>query len=151
MNILVVNGPNLGAIGRRQPGIYGSKGFDELPGVLSRILGDREKQIRWRIYQSNHEGELVDRLEQAVDEGVNGLVLNAGALTHTSLVLADCLAWIGIPCVEVHLSNVWARQEPIRQTSLIAKHCIGSVSGFGLTGYGLAFLALMEHMSSQSG
>jgi 3-dehydroquinate dehydratase-2 len=148
---LVVNGPNLGAVGRRQPSVYGQKGFEALPDVVSRLLGDREQRLAWQLFQSNHEGALIDRLEQAVDEPVDGLVLNAGALTHTSLALADCLAWIDLPCVEVHLSNVWSRSEPLRQSSLTARHCIGVITGFGLTSYALALLALLEHLTSRTG
>ena len=126
--ILVLNGPNLGALGRRQPEIYGREGLE--------------------FFQSNHEGALIDRLEQARAEGVDGVAFNAGALTHTSLALADCLAWIGLPCVEVHVSNVFARTEdPIRRHSYMAKQCLGVVSGFGLASYALAVQALVFHLN----
>lgn len=144
--ILVLNGPNLGVLGRRQPEIYGNRTLHDLPEMMQDLMGKDAETIQLVMYQANSEGGLIDRLEQAVDEGVKGIVLNAGAYSHTSLALADCLAWIGIPCVEVHLSNVAARQEPLRQTSLMAKHCLGVVSGFGLNGYPLAFLALLEHL-----
>ena len=97
-------------------------------------------------FQSNSEGALIDRLEEAWKAKVDGIVLNAGAYTHTSLALADCLAWIKIPCVEVHLSNVHARQSAIRHTSLIARHCIGAIAGFGIMSYALAVQALWQRL-----
>ncbi|MCH5276778.1 MAG: 3-dehydroquinate dehydratase [Desulfovibrionaceae bacterium] len=146
--ILVLNGPNLGALGQRQPEIYGSEGLDAIPGLVHELLG--ENAARLEFFQSNHEGALIDRLEQARREGVDGVAFNAGALTHSSLALADCLAWIGLPCVEVHVSNVFARTEdPIRQRSFMAKHCLGVVSGFGLSSYALAVQALVFHLNRQ--
>ena len=140
--ILIVNGPNLGFLGKRQPEIYGTKGLDELPSLLKKLMGSQAEEIDLDFFQANGEGELIDRLEKAREQEVQGLVLNAGAYTHTSLALADCLAWIGIPCMEVHLSNVWARSEPLRQQSLIAKHCLGVVAGLGLMSYALSVQAL---------
>ncbi|MHC1751471.1 type II 3-dehydroquinate dehydratase [Humidesulfovibrio sp.] len=149
MNIrkyLVLNGPNLGHIGKRQPEIYGSTGLDSLPELLNPILGGKAAEVELVFFQSNHEGALIDRLEQARAEGLAGVAFNAGAFTHTSLAVADCLAWIGVPCVEVHLSNIFARtDEPLRQKSLMGKSCIGVVAGFGILGYALAVLALERH------
>ena len=145
-SILILNGPNLGHLGRRQPQIYGHQSMDELPGMISACLGpDRAGRVVWETDQKNGEGALIDRLEQAWKDAMDGIVLNAGAYTHTSLALADCLAWIKVPCVEVHLSNVWARPESIRHQSLIAPSCLGVIAGFGLMGYALAVLALVEH------
>ena len=145
-SFLILNGPNLGQLGKRQPHIYGHKSMHDLPEMIHACLGpDRASQISWETDQKNSEGALIDRLEQAKDEGTEGIVFNAGAYTHTSLALADCLAWIEIPCVEVHLSNVWARPEVLRHQSLIAPHCIGVIAGFGLMGYALAVSALVEH------
>lgn len=146
--ILVVNGPNLGYLGVRQPEIYGCSGMDALPGRLQLFLGARVASVHCPLFQSNHEGALIDRLEAARSEGVHGLVLNAGALTHTSLALADCLAWIGIPCIEVHASNILARPEPLRHTSLLAPHCLGLIAGFGLDSYALAVQALLRYLDS---
>ena len=146
--ILVLNGPNLGHLGRRQPEIYGTRGLDELPGLVAQVLGPAASGVELTFFQANGEGALIDRLEQAREEGVAGVVLNAGAYTHTSLALADCLAWIGLPCVEVHLSNILARSEA-RHVSLLARHCIGLVSGFGLESYALAVLALYRRLSPQ--
>lgn len=144
MDILVLNGPNLGFLGQRQPEVYGSAGMDALPALVERMLGEDARKIRLTVFQSNSEGGLIDRLEEAWKAGTDGIVLNAGAYTHTSLALADCLAWIKIPCVEVHLSNVHARQTSMRHTSLIARHCIGAIAGFGIMSYALAVQALWQ-------
>ncbi len=145
--ILVVNGPNLGHIGTRQPEIYGKRTLDDLPDMVADLLGrDRADRVALEFFQANGEGEIIDRLELARRDGVDGLVLNAGAYTHTSLALADCLAWIGIPCVEVHISNVLARtEEPLRQVSHMGKRCLGVIAGFGLVSYALAVQALWAH------
>jgi 3-dehydroquinate dehydratase-2 len=142
--ILIMNGPNLGALGIRQPEIYGPQGMDAVPGLVLALLGPRADQAQLNFFQSNHEGVLLDRLEQAHHEGQDGIVFNAGAYTHTSLALADCLAWIRVPCVEVHISNVFAR-EAVRQQSMLARHTVGVISGFGVLGYALAVQALVHH------
>lgn len=143
---LVLNGPNLGHIGSRQPEIYGAQTLDALPAMLRPMLGGAADEVELVFHQSNFEGNLIDRLEKARAEGISGVAFNAGALTHTSLAIADCLAWIGVPCVEVHLSNIFARtEEPLRQKSLMGKSCIGCVAGFGILGYALAVLALERH------
>lgn len=149
--ILVLNGPNLGVLGRREPEIYGDRSLHDLPELVREVMGEAAESVHLVTYQSNSEGGLIDRLEQAVDEGIKGIALNAGAYTHTSLALADCLAWIDIPCVEVHLSNVWARQEPLRHRSLIAPRCVGVVSGFGLWSYAYAVLALHQLLREERG
>ena len=146
MEFVVINGPNLGFLGQRQPEIYGSTGMDALPGLVEKLLGDNARHIRLSQFQSNSEGALIDRLEEAWKARTDGLIVNAGAFTHTSLALADCLAWIKIPCVEVHLSNVHARQSSLRHTSLIARHCIGAIAGFGIMSYALAVQALWQHL-----
>ena len=135
--ILVLNGPNLGALGRRQPEIYGREGLDAVPRLVREFLGSAADDVTLEFFQSNHEGALIDRLEQARAEGVDGVAFNAGALTHTSLALADCLAWIGLPCVEVHMSNVHAREE-FRHKSFIGPVCAGVIAGFGKHSYLLA-------------
>jgi 3-dehydroquinate dehydratase-2 len=149
-SFLILNGPNLGHLGVRQPDIYGQKSMDDLPQLIRATLGPEQAAgIDWDVDQKNSEGALIDRLEEAYRAGADGIVLNAGAYTHTSLALADCLAWIGVPCVEVHLSNVWARAESIRHQSLIAPWCIGVIAGFGLMGYALAVSALIEHLQNK--
>jgi len=149
MEFVVINGPNLGFLGQRQPEIYGSEGMDALPGLVERLLKEDAGRIRLTLFQSNSEGALIDRLEEAWKIKSDGIVLNAGAYTHTSLALADCLAWTGLPCVEVHLSNVHARQSAMRHTSLIARHCIGAIAGFGIMSYALAVQALWQRLAVQ--
>lgn len=141
-SILVLNGPNLANTGMRQPEIYGSRGLDAIPALVEQLLGERARQIELSFCNSNSEGALIDRLEQARSEGVHGVAFNAGAYTHTSLALADCIAWIGIPVVEVHISNVFAREEPIRRQSFMGAQVLGVISGFGLLSYALAVQAL---------
>ena len=153
--ILVVNGPNLGRLGRREPEIYGRAGLDALPGLIAEVLGPEAPGLpafTLDYFQSNHEGALLDRLELAQDQGFAGVVINAGAFTHTSLALADCLASLaaaGLVCIEVHITNILARPEAIRHKSLIAPHCLGLVSGFGLAGYGLGVKALLWHLQNR--
>lgn len=149
-SILILNGPNLGHLGRREPHIYGRDSMDDLPDLIAACLGPSQSGLlTWEIDQKNSEGALIDHLEQAWKNAKDGIVLNAGAYTHTSMALADCLAWIDIPCVEVHLSNVWARPETIRHQSLIAPTCLGVIAGFGLMSYAMAVLALLEHLQKK--
>ncbi|WP_462323877.1 type II 3-dehydroquinate dehydratase [Desulfoplanes sp.] len=143
--ILIMNGPNLGYIGKRRPEVYGSETMDGIPAMLTTIMGDNAARIGLDFFQSNSEGVLIDRLERAWKDKTAGLVLNAGAYTHTSLALADCLAWIDIPCIEIHISNVHARSNPLRHTSLIAPSCIGTIAGLGVMGYVYGIQALFYH------
>ena len=132
--ILIINGPNLNLLGRREPAVYGSETLDEILDRLDAAFPDVELDR----YQSNSEGEIIDRLHGAgFDRSYAGIVLNAGAYTHTSLAIADAIAAIDLPVVEVHLSNIFAREE-IRRRSLIAAVCSGSISGFGAKSYELA-------------
>jgi len=148
-NILMLNGPNLGHIGKRQPEIYGSQTMDDMPDIVRQLMGEKADDIEISHFQSNSEGALIDRLEKAREEGVDGVVFNAGAYTHTSLAIADCLAWIGIPCVEVHISNIWARtDQPLRQQSIMGEQCIGVIAGFGILSYALAVQAIHEHLKN---
>jgi 3-dehydroquinate dehydratase-2 len=145
---LVLNGPNLGNLGIRQPEIYGHAGMDVVPGMIEELLGKSFSKISLEFDQKNGEGELIDRLEQARLEKIDGIAFNAGAYTHTSLAIADCLAWIHIPTVEVHLSNVAKRPEAVRHHSFIAPYAIGLVAGFGIRSYALAVQALYCHLAS---
>ena len=154
--ILIVNGPNLGRLGVREPEIYGRQGLDALPGIIDELagvaFGKEQPVFELDFFQSNHEGALLDRLEQAHDAAVDGVIINAGAFTHTSLALADCLASLacaGVACIEVHITNVAARPEKIRHQSLIAPQCLGVISGFGLLSYGLGVRALLWHLQEK--
>lgn len=137
MKILVLNGPNLNTLGTREPDIYGHATMDDCLKGLRDSFPDEEIVY----YQSNHEGALIDRLQQAVGEGVDGVALNAGAYTHTSFALADCIRSLPFPVVEVHISNVHRREE-FRRHSMIAPVCKGVVCGFGLLSYHLAVEAI---------
>lgn len=136
MKILIVNGPNLNLLGRREPGIYGSTAFDDYLVKLR----ERYPQVDIDYYQSNVEGLLIDKLQQ---EGFtcDGIVLNAGAYTHTSIALQDCIRSIKAPVIEVHISNIHTREE-FRHRSMIACACRGVICGFGLDSYRLAIEAL---------
>jgi 3-dehydroquinate dehydratase-2 len=146
-SILVLNGPNLAHTGLRCPEIYGKRALSDIPSLVKTLLGERSGQVRLLFFQSNCEGELINRLEAARKEGIHGVVLNAGAYAHTGLALADCVQWIGIPVVEVHISNVFARKETIRRHSFLAPHSVGVIAGFGLMGYALAVQALYARFS----
>jgi len=146
---LVINGPNLGHLGKRQPEIYGRETMESLDGMVRDLLGSNAGAVTLDYFQSNSEGAIIDRMEQARTDGVHGIILNAGAYTHTSLALADCLAWIEVPCVEVHLSNVLARGEKLRRKSYIGKRVIGVIAGFGMMSYALAVQALVQHLKNQ--
>ena len=132
MNILIINGANLNLLGRRQPEIYGHESFEDFLGALRA----RYSEHNIEYYQSNVEGELVNALQQA-DGKYDGVILNAGGYTHTSVVIRDAIAAITTPVVEVHISSILAREE-FRQTSLIAPVAKGSIMGFGMESYRLA-------------
>ena len=140
--ILVLNGPNLNLLGRREPEIYGRGTLTDLESACARY-GD-EAGVPVRCHQSNHEGELLGWLHGAADEGATGLVLNMGAYTHTSVALRDAVAGVALPAVEVHLSNVYAR-ESFRHHSYLSAVCVGTITGLGVAGYGAAIRFLAEH------
>lgn len=147
MNILVLSGPNLDRLGAREPGIYGKATLDDIHRMLE--VECRSEGATVECAQTNHEGELVTRIGRAKDDGFDAIVLNAGAYTHTSIAILDAIRASGVPCVEVHLSNVAAR-EPFRRVSRIAPACLGVVSGFGADSYRLALLAVVRHLRTRS-
>ncbi|MGF1607702.1 MAG: type II 3-dehydroquinate dehydratase [Rhodothalassiaceae bacterium] len=142
--IWVLNGPNLNLLGRRRPDVYGSV---DLAGLEQRLTAHAQRRgLTAQCRQSNHEGQLIDWLHQANDDA-GGVILNAGAYTHSSIALHDAVEAIAIPVIEVHLSNIHAR-EPFRHTSLVAPQALGVIAGFGVLGYELALDALAAHLST---
>ncbi|MDE6331820.1 MAG: 3-dehydroquinate dehydratase [Muribaculaceae bacterium] len=141
MKIAVVNGPNMNLLGRRQPEIYGHRTLHDIELSLREEFAD----VEFLFFQSNSEGALVSEIQRLgyEEERLDGIVLNAAAYTHTSLAIADAVAAIPVPVVEVHLSNVFAREQ-LRRQSLIAPVCAGSISGFGDAVYSLAVRALKK-------
>ena len=138
--ILVIHGPNLNLLGEREPGIYGDVSFDKLNEKIMAHAASLD--LECEIFQSNHEGEIIDKLHAARKEFF-GVVLNAGAYTHYSYAISDAIKAIKIPCIEVHISNIFAR-DAFRSHSVIAPVCKGSISGFGLQSYYLGVTALAE-------
>lgn len=137
MKILIINGPNLNLLGTREPGIYGSCSFDSYLPELQK----RYSEIEISYYQSNVEGELINKMQE-VGFSYDGIILNAGAYTHTSIALHDCIRSLTTPVIEVHISNVHQR-EPFRHKSMISSACKGVICGFGLDSYRLAVEALL--------
>ena len=143
MRILVVNGPNLNLLGTREPEIYGTLTLAELERRLEQAASELEVQIDF--FQSNHEGGLIDAIQGAVGR-YQGVLINPGAFTHTSLALRDCLVGVGLPAVEVHLSNLH-RREPFRRRSHTAEAALGVIQGFCPLGYELGLTALVRHLT----
>ncbi|WLR49748.1 type II 3-dehydroquinate dehydratase [Bacillus tianshenii] len=144
MRVLVLNGPNLNRLGKREPGIYGSETLADLEEQLRQSATNESIEVEF--FQSNHEGELIDCIHDA--ERFDGIILNAGAFTHYSYAIRDAIASINVPVVEVHISNVHAR-ESFRHHSVISPVVIGQIAGFGFYGYQMAMLALKQYKGKE--
>ena len=138
MKIQIINGPNLNLLGKREPGIYGNEGFE---GYLEN-LKSKYPTLEIGYFQSNVEGELINKLHE-VGFSFDGIIMNAGAYTHTSIAISDAIAGIKTPVIEVHISNVYAREE-FRHHSMLAKNCKGIITGFGLQSYELGLLSFIS-------
>ena len=144
--VMIIHGPNLNLLGTREPDVYGRLTLAEIDDRLQVMASDEGFELR--TFQSNHEGAIVDTVQQA-GKWANGLVINAGAYTHYSYAIRDAIAGTDLPAIEVHLSNIHAR-EPFRHTSVIAPVCLGQISGFGWHSYRLGLLALLGHLTDRS-
>lgn len=143
MKILILHGPNLNLLGSREPEVYGTETLADINAKI-RSLGE-ELGAETDFFQSNHEGTLIDRIHQARQDGVDGLIINPGGLTHTSVSLRDALSGVDIPTVEIHLSNIHSREE-FRHRSFIAPIAVGQICGFGSEGYLLALKGLLARL-----
>ncbi|HKL01464.1 MAG TPA: type II 3-dehydroquinate dehydratase [Desulfotignum sp.] len=143
-DIAVINGPNLNLLGKREPGVYGSRTLEQINRELTAAA--EPLGLSLVFFQSNHEGALVDRIHQMVDQPPAGVIINPGGLTHTSVVLRDALVMLSCPKVEVHLSNIYQR-EPFRHTSLLSDIVTGQITGFGHFGYHMALSALHHRLT----
>ena len=138
--IVIINGPNLDRLGKREPSIYGDQTLTDLENLITEEAAELGVEVQF--YQSNHEGFIIDEIGEFVDSEVFGLIINPGALTHTSLALRDALAGSDLPAIEVHISNIYKR-EAIRHHSMTAQACIGVISGLGFDGY----VAALRHLA----
>jgi len=143
LRVLVLSGPNLDRLGKREPAIYGKTTLAEIHDQIAAVAAQRKAVVDCR--QSNHEGLLIDWIGAAADDGFSGMLLNAGALTHTSYALYDALKASSLPTIEVHISNPEAR-EAFRKDSLVAPACVGKVAGFGAASYTLALTGLLDRL-----
>ena len=144
MNILLINGPNLNLLGTREPEIYGSKTLNDIEKDLIKVA--KEKSINLDCFQSNHEGEIVDKIQDSVQR-IQGILINAGAFTHTSISIRDALIGSKIPFVELHISNIFSREE-FRKDSFLTDKAIGIISGFGISSYFLAFDGIIDYLKN---
>lgn len=145
IKVRILNGPNLNLLGIREPGVYGSQTLED----IKKRLGEEALTygIELDFFQSNHEGTLIDSIHEAFNAGYHGLIINPGAFTHYSYAIRDALAAVKLPTVEVHLSNIHAREE-FRSESVIAPVCIGQISGLGMDSYSAALFVLQRRLKS---
>ena len=142
MNILLINGPNLNLVGKREPSIYGSQTLENIQEELLTFASELDVELKF--FQSNSEGELIDCIQKSVGS-IDGILINAGAYTHTSIALRDALLGVAIPYVEVHLSNIYSREE-FRHKSFLSDKALGLICGFGSNSYQLALQGIVSHL-----
>ena len=142
--VLVLHGPNLNLLGQREPDVYGQQTLADINESLSLLAVELDSEIE--AFQSNHEGDLIDRIHSARNDGFAGIIINPGGLTHTSVALRDAISSVDLPVIEAHLSNIHAR-ESFRHHSYVAGVVVGQVSGFGSMSYQLALRGLIAHLS----
>ncbi len=145
MKILVINGPNMNMLGVREPKLYGSETYDDLVRYIEGEAGQRGIDVSF--FQSNHEGEIIDRIQQALEEA-EGIIINPAAFTHTSIAIADAIRATGIPAVEVHITDVSGRED-YRQVSYVREACVDVIAGEGFVGYARALDILAERYSDE--
>ena len=142
MDLLLINGPNLNLVGKREPTIYGAQTLEDIQGELSTLA--RELGVELNFFQSNSEGEMIDCIQKSIGS-IDGIIINAGAYTHTSIALRDALLGVAIPYVEVHLSNIYSREE-FRHKSFLSDKALGLVCGFGSNSYHLALHGIVNYL-----
>ena len=142
MDILLINGPNLNLLGTREPEIYGKQTLDQIEKELIQLA--QKNSFKLECYQSNHEGKIVDKIQSSIGN-VNGILINAGALTHTSVALRDALVGSNIPFIELHISNIFCRED-FRKESFLTDKSIGIISGFGIYSYFLSLEAILNYL-----
>lgn len=145
MKILVINGPNLNLLGKRETSIYGDTDLTKINALLETLA--KELKVSLDFFQSNHEGEIIDKIHQAM-EVYQGIIINPGAFTHTSIAIRDAIASVKVPTIEIHLSNIHAREE-FRHKSYLSAVCVGQISGFGVNSYLLGLRALVAHFKKE--
>lgn len=145
MKLLVINGPNLNMLGTREPEKYGSETLEDLENELHAY--SFELGVNIETFQSNIEGEIIDKIQQAIGN-VDGIIMNPGGYTHTSVAIRDAISAVNIPCVEIHMTNIHAREE-FRRESLTAPVCVGQIMGFGKNSYKLGLMALTDYLKSR--
>ena len=145
MKILLINGPNLNLLGTREPEIYGNKTLNDIEKDLIKVA--QEMSIHLECFQSNHEGEIVDKIQDSVNR-IQGILINAGALTHTSISIRDALIGSRIPFVELHISNIFSRED-FRKESFLTDKAIGIISGFGISSYSLALNGIIGYLKTK--
>ena len=146
-SILVINGPNLNLLGSREPEVYGALSLEDINAKLSELCANTEHHLQF--LQSNAEYEIIDRIHDAKKEGINFIIINPAAFTHTSIALRDALLGVDIPFIEVHISNIYAREE-FRQHSYLSDVAQGCIIGLGTKGYELALLAAIEQLNQNN-